>query len=155
MSFQITALERQRFAKFFAMSDEELAGNLAVRMTATKKPGFPCRVSLADAEAGDEVILVNYEHQDSASPYRAAHAIFVRNGVEQAHPAINEVPELFRSRILSLRASNSQAMIVAADLIDGKDLERALDRLLSDPAAAYVHIHYAKFGCYAARADRA
>jgi hypothetical protein len=155
MSFQITALERERFAKFFAMPDEELAGNLAVRIAATRKPGFPCRVSLADADVGDELILVNYEHQVGASPYRAAHAIIVRNGVEQARPAISEVPELFRSRMLSLRAFNSQAMIVAADLVDGEDLETALDRLLSDPAADYVHIHYAKFGCYAARADRA
>jgi|HubBroStandDraft_4_1064222.scaffolds.fasta_scaffold1602618_2 hypothetical protein len=63
MNFQITALERERFAKFFAMSDEELAGNLAVRMAAAKKPGFRCRVNLADAEVGDDLILVNYEHQ--------------------------------------------------------------------------------------------
>ncbi len=155
MSFQITALEHRRFAKLFAMSDEELAGHLAVRMTATTKPGFPCRVSLADAEVGDELILVNYEHQESVSPYRAAHAIFVRKGVEQARPAKGEVPELFRSRMLSLRAFDGRAMIVAAELVDGKDLGPALERLLSDPAAAYVHIHYAKFGCYAARAERA
>jgi hypothetical protein len=45
-------------------------------------------------------------------------------------------------------------MIVAADLVDGKDLASSLDRLLGDPCASYVHIHYAKFGCYAARADR-
>jgi len=107
------------------------------------------------AEVGDELILVNYEHQENASPYRASDAIFVRKEGEQAHPAINEVPEFLRSRILSLRAFNSQAMIVAADLIDGKELEQALDRLLFDPAIAYIHIHYAKFGCYAARVDRA
>jgi len=46
-------------------------------------------------------------------------------------------------------------MIVAADLIDGADLAPALNRLLADPAAAYVHIHFAKHGCCAARADRA
>ncbi len=46
-------------------------------------------------------------------------------------------------------------MIVAADLVEGQNLAGALDRLLADPATAYVHIHYAKFGCYAARADRA
>ncbi len=155
MAFQIAALEPRRFTKFFAMSEEELARNLAVRMTATRKPGFPCRVSLADAEIGEELILVNYAHQESASPYRAAHAIFVRRGVERAQPAIDEVPELFRSRMLSLRAFDSRAMIVAADLVDGKELESALDRLLADQAAAYVHIHYAKFGCFAARADRA
>jgi len=45
-------------------------------------------------------------------------------------------------------------MIGAADLIDGKDLGPALDRLLANPTAAYIHIHHARFGCYAARADR-
>ena len=97
---------------------------------------------------------MNYEHQPSASPYRAAHAVFVRKGIEQAQPAVNEVPELFKNRVLSLRAFTEQGMIGAADLIDGKDLGPALDRLLANPTAAYVHIHYARFGCYAARADR-
>ena len=124
MTFQISALDHHRFTKLFELSDSE------------------------------ELILVNYEHQSGNSPYRAAHAIFVRKGVEQAQPAVGEVPELFNNRALSLRVFNDQAMIVAADLIEGKDLGSALDRLLTNPTAAYVHIHYAKFGCYAARADR-
>ena len=155
MSFQIKALDHHAFAKYFEMSDDVLAANRAVRRIATTKPGFPCRVSLADADIDDEVILLNYVHQDGASPYRAAHAIFVRKGVEQDRPAIGEIPESLFTRPLSLRAFSDEAMTVAADLIDGKDLAPALERLLADPAASYVHIHYAKFGCYAARADRA
>jgi Protein of unknown function (DUF1203) len=155
MNFQIKALDHNRFAQLFAMSDTQLADMKAVRQTATSKPGFPCRVSLADAEIGEELILVNFEHQAGSSPYRAAHAIFVRKGAEQVHPDIGEVPELFLGRTLSLRAFDDQAMIVAADLIDGKDLGGSLNRLLNDPATDYVHIHFAKFGCFAARADRA
>lgn len=154
MAFQISALDHHRFTKLFELSDSELAANMAVRRTATTRPGFPCRVSLEDAEVGEELILVNYEHQPDTSPYRAAHAIFVRKGAEQARPAVGEVPELFKNRALSLRVFDDRAMIVAADLIDGKDLGSALDGLLANPTAAYVHIHYAKFGCYAARADR-
>jgi hypothetical protein len=154
MSFQITALDPGRFARYFNMSDTELTENRAARCIATTKPGFPCRVSLADADVDDELILVNYAHQDGDSPYRASHAIFVRKGVAQARPEVGEVPELFHSRALSLRAFSDQAMIVAADLVDGKVLASSLDRLLGDPCASYVHIHYAKFGCYAARADR-
>jgi hypothetical protein len=41
---------------------------------------------------GQELILVNYEHQPSNSPYRAAHAIFVPKGVEQAQPAPARCP---------------------------------------------------------------
>jgi hypothetical protein len=155
MSFQIKALAPRNFARYFEMSDAERAANRAVRVIATKKPGFPCRVSLADAEVGDPLVLVNFEHQAGDSPYRAAHAVFVREGVDEARPAVDEVPDLLRSRTLSLRAFDDRAMIVAADLVEGRALAPALDRLLADPAAAYVHIHFAKFGCYAARADRA
>jgi hypothetical protein len=98
MTFQISALDRQLFTKLFELPDSELAANMAVRRTATTKPGFPCRVSLEDAEVGEELILVNYEHQPSTSPYRAAHAIFVRKGVEQAQPAVGKVPDLFNDR---------------------------------------------------------
>jgi uncharacterized protein DUF1203 len=155
MNFQISALGHEQFAPLFSLSADKLADNCAVRCTATAKPGFPCRVSLADAEVGDKLILVNYVHQDAASPYRASHAIFVREGVERARPALDEVPELFRFRILSLRAFDDNGMIVTADLCDGKDLETLLVRQLALRTVAYVHIHYAKFGCYAARADRA
>jgi hypothetical protein len=155
MSFRITALDPQQFASLFDMSDDALRANQGARLIATEKPGFPCRVSLVDAEVGEELLLVNYEHQANASPYRAAHAIFVRRGAAQAHPGINQVPALLASRTLSLRAFDDHAMIVDADLVDGKELAGALDRLLADPAAAYVHIHYAKYGCYAARVERA
>ena len=155
MAFRICALDHRRFAHFFAMSDTELADNLAVRCVATTRPGFPCRISLADAEIGEEVILVNHAHQDGASPYRAAHAIYVRKGAEQARPAVGETPEFFRGRTLSLRAFDDRAMIVAAELVDGANLGPALESLLAIPAASEVHIHFAKYGCYAARALRA
>ena len=154
MTFQITALDHRPFARYFTMSEAELADNLAERRIATEKPGFPCRISLADAEIGDEVVLVNYSHQDGASPYRASHAIYVRKGAEQARPAVGETPEFFRTRMLSLRAFDDRAMIVAADLVDGANLGPALETLFAQPAVDYVHIHFAKFGCYAARADR-
>ena len=155
MSFQIKALEPARFLPFFSMSVGELAAHRAVRLTAETSCELPCRISLATAEIGDEVILLNYEHQQGISPFRASHAIYVREGVEQARPAIGEVPELFMSRMLSLRAFDDRAMIVAAELSEGRELAPALAELLAAPRAAYVHIHFAKYGCYAARADRA
>jgi hypothetical protein len=78
----------------------------------------------------------------------------VRKGVDQARPAVGEIPEQLRSRTLSLRAFDHQAMIVGADLVAGENLGPALDGLLAEPSVAYVHIHFAKHGCYAARADR-
>ena len=71
MNFIITALPEQDFECYFAMSGAELAGKLARRMVADEKPGYPCRVSLLDAEIGEEVLLVNYTHQLADSPFRA------------------------------------------------------------------------------------
>ena len=34
-------------------------------------------------------------------------------------------------------------------------IEDVIDRLFADPHVAYLHAHYAKRGCYAARIDRA
>jgi hypothetical protein len=63
----------------------------------------------------------------------------VRKGARNRVRRSAETPEVFRSRALSLRAFDVKAMIVAADLVDGKDPGPALERLLADPAAAYVH----------------
>src|SRR5437868_2471411 len=108
MTFQITALPAEPFAALFDLSDEALAERLAVRVIADAKPGYPCRVSLADAEPGEELILVNHQHQPSATPYQAAHAVFVRKGARQAQPEAGEVPEQLSSRMLSLRAFDGQ-----------------------------------------------
>mgnify|MGYP001801393802 CR=1 FL=1 len=69
MPFQIHALPRQPFAALFALSDSELRDRNMRRVTADTHPGFPCRVSLADADPGEELILLNHQHLDAASPY--------------------------------------------------------------------------------------
>jgi Protein of unknown function (DUF1203) len=46
-------------------------------------------------------------------------------------------------------------MIVGWELVDGKDLEAAIERLLASPQSVYLHIHYAAPGCYATRVERA
>jgi len=155
MSFRITGLPAEKFAPLFDLSDEELAARGAVRSTADDRtPGYPCRVSLTDAHAGDEVILVNYEHHPVDSPYRMRFAVYVRRG-EETYDAVDAVPEQLRIRTLAVRAFDADAMMVAWEIADGRHLMAAIERLLADPRAAYLHIHYAAPGCYAARAERA
>lgn len=155
MSFQIHALPAARFEPLFALPDHELAKRRATRMVADHKPGFPCRVSLADAEVGETVLLLNFEHQPADSPYRAAHAIFVRQGAEQAFPAVGEVPEVLASRLISIRAFDHRHYMTGADVVDGIRLAEAIPPFLDDPAVAYLHLHNARPGCYAARVTRA
>jgi len=154
MAFRISALDPEPFAPLFSLDEAALA-ECGARLVVADAPGaYPCRASLVDAEPGEELLLVNYEHQPADSPFRSRHAIYVRRNAVRAVPAVGEVPEQIRSRILSLRAFNEDGMIVAADLVDGREVEPMLDALLERPETVYVHIHFAKYGCYAARADR-
>jgi hypothetical protein len=155
VSFQISALPKSTFEHLFKLPWAELAAFRAVRMVANKKPGFPCRVSLADAEIGEEVILVNHEHQTADSPYRASHAVFVRQIANEVKPDANEIPEMLRARVLSLRAFDKAGMMVMTNLTDGNALEQAINEMFENTSTAYIHIHFAGAGCYAARADRA
>lgn len=155
MSFRITGLPAEHFAHLFALSDSELAEHAAVRQIADgRSPGVPCRVSLTDARPGDELLLVNYEHHPVDSPYRMRFAIYVRKG-EEIYDRVSEVPEQLRIRTLAVRAFDHDAMMVGWELVDGRELEAAIERLFQKPRANYLHIHFAAPGCYAARVDRA
>jgi hypothetical protein len=154
MSFRITGLPAERFTHLFALSDAELAAHGAVRRTAdARNPGYPCRVSLTDSRPGDELILVNYEHHEVESPYRMRFAIYVRKG-EETYDKVDEVPEQLRLRTLAVRAFDADAMMAGWELVEGRNLEAAIERLFANPRAAYLHVHYAAPGCYAARVER-
>lgn len=155
MNFQFAALSRGRFDPLFSMSDDTLALHGARRVIATQFPGFPCRVTLQDAEIGEQVLLVNFEHLEVDTPFRSRYAVYVREVGQQAQPAVNEVPEMLRTRTLALRAWTRDGMLAGADLAEGSDMERVITALFSIPEAAFIHAHFAKPGCYAARIDRA
>lgn len=154
MDFRITGLPAARFAHLFHLADAELAAHRALRRTCTEKPGYPCRVSLEDAEPGEAVLLVNYEHLPVDSPYRASHAIYVRELATRPFDAVNILPEALATRLLSLRAIDAQGLIVDADIAEGEAIEPLIRRLLGNEQVAYVHAHFARRGCFAARIDR-
>jgi len=154
MSFQVIPLPRDIFAPLFDLPDGALAARRAVRVRADAKPGFPCRISLADAEPGDELLLVNFEHQAADSPYRSSHAVYVRPHAAEARLPPDVLPPYFAGRTISLRAFDRDGMIVGAELSDGDRAATAIETLLAAPGAVYLHAHFAKYGCYACRIDR-
>lgn len=91
--FQIQPLSVAQFLPLFGVSDDVLKAHGIRAQIADKAPGFPCRVSLRDAEPGERVLLLNCEHQPADVPFRAS--------------------------------------------VD------------------YLHVHHARFGCYAAKVVRA
>jgi hypothetical protein len=111
-------------------------------------------VSLQDAAAGDEVILTNFIHLPSESPYRSTHAIYVRRAATTAASYSDSLPETLRNRLLSIRAFDAEDMLVSADVVEGGQAEVVIARFFQDPAIAFLHVHFAKPGCYACRIDR-
>jgi len=155
MAFRITGLSPDRFRHLFGLSDEELASHGVRRYLVDVTPGFPDRIEMRDAQPGETVLLLNHVCQPADTPYRASHAIFVREGATQTYDAVDEIPPVMRSRLLSLRAFDAEGMMRGADVVEGAVIEPLIARLFADPAVSYIHVHNARPGCYSGRIDRA
>ena len=155
MSFRITGLSPDPFRHLFGSPDAALLKHGAYRYVADECPGFPDRIELRDAEPGETLLLVNHVHLAADTPYRASHAIFVLENALEPYNRVGEVPEAMRRRTLSLRAFDQADMMVDGDLTEGADAEALIERFFVDPQVAYIHAHYARRGCYAARVERA
>lgn len=153
--FQLIPLPIERFVSLLAQSDEELQTTGVRRMVVDKKPGYPCRVSLVDAEPDEEVLLVPFTHQDVASPYRASGPIFVRVSAQTVKLEVDEIPTMFRSRLLSIRAYDAADMMVGAEVLKGSEIEEQIRRFFGDNRVEYLHLHNARPGCYNCRVERA
>ena len=155
MNFRVFGLPLAPFSPLFELDEQHLAAAGGVRRIVDASPGFPCRVSLRDAQLGEAVLLVNFEHLAVASPYRSRHAIYVRENASEYQPAVNEIPDVLQRRLLSVRGFDQAGMMIDADVVAGADVARTIRRLLGLPNSAYLHLHNAKPGCFAARVERA
>ena len=155
MSYRFRGLSAEPFAPLLGLSDSELEARGMRRMIADEKPGFPCRVSLEDAEPGERLILLPFEHQPAHSPYRAAGPIFVRESARETFDRSGELPPVLVGRMLSVRAYDPDGLMVHADIVDGADVEALLARQFARADTDYIHIHFARRGCYACRVERA
>ena len=153
MTYKILGLDPAPFRALFKLSGEELATRGMRRMTVTKKPSFPCRVSLVDREIGEKVILLNHISHDVANPYRASHAIFVADA-EQAE-FVDEVPPVFAPRVLSLRGFDSDGMMADALITQPGEADAGIRTLFGNPEIVTIHAHNAARGCFSAKIERA
>ncbi len=154
MTFQIHALDPSKFLPLYMLGDSELVPHRAMWVDADSEPGYPCRISLEDAPKGSRVLLVNFDHHPSDSPYRASHAIYVNPEAVQARPKPGVVPSSISSRLISWRAFDAEGLMVDADVLDGELLVSTLPDVFSNKDVEYVHLHNARPGCYAARVTR-
>ena len=149
MSFRIQGLSPAPFADLYGLSEAELGARGVIRYVAEDNSSFPDRIEMRHLAPGETALLINHVCQPAQTPYRATHAIFVREGAFEAFDEIDIVPEVFRPRMLSLRAYDERGMMIGADVVDGAVVEGLIERLLDNSAVSYVHAHNARRGCYA------
>jgi hypothetical protein len=153
VNFRIAALDNN-FNNLFNWGKSELASKGAIKIIVDEKPGYPCRVSLEDAEIGEEVILLPFKHHDTDSPYQASGPVFVRKNAIPANLEINEIPKMLLHRLLSLRVYDRKGMMIDARTTAGKELKEAIQDIFKNRSADYIHIHNASPGCYNCQVNR-
>lgn len=152
MAYRIRGLDPAPFEQLFGLTDDQLEALGMRRMTVTGNPGFPCRISLVDRPVGDSVLLLNHVSHDVANPYRASHAIFVADASPADH--VGSIPRVLRSRILSIRGFDRAGMMADATVAQPGEADSAIRTLFERPDIAYIHVHNAARGCFAAKVER-
>jgi len=155
MAYQLRGLEPALFEPLFELEAAALAARGMRWMRVDAPVGFPCRISLADAPVGEDVLLLPFTHQDSRSPYRASGPIFVRRGQQAAARFTGRLPPYLTLRSLSVRAYDAADEMIDADVVDGTQAEALIERYLALDAVQYLHVHFARRGCYACLVERA
>ena len=154
MTYRIEGLSRHSFEPLFALDDDQLASLRARRVTADADHGYPCRVSLQDARAGERLILVNHVSHDVPTPFRTSYAIFVREDAVDAPIYEDRLPPLFDGRTLGLRAFDAEGMLKGAALALPGEADQHIRTLFERDEIASIHAHNAAYGCFLAKIER-
>ncbi len=153
-TWYLGGLDHRPFQHLFEKSERELAALGIQRRWAGESGGHPCRISLSDPPSGSELLLLSHVHLPLHSPYHASGPIFVQRGVTRCVLPAGEVPPYVQRRMISLRAYDHAALMLAAQVCAGTDVPTLLDSLFADPAVAFVQLHNAAHGCFSCQADR-
>ena len=150
-AFQITGIHATEATTLIESATNNGSG---IQQIVDQYPGYPCRVSLEDAQIGETVLLFPYKHHDVDSPYQSTGAIYIRLAGEEAQLQPNEIPKMLIHRLLSLRVYDQNAMMIDARTTPGTELERYIKQIFSNPRAEYIHVHNAGPGCYNCQVNR-
>lgn len=154
MTYRIEGLAPEAYRELINLRDEALALRNARRVKAHSKPGFPCRVTLEDAEPGESLILFHHVSHDVHTPFRSAYAIYVRESAAEPACYVDETPPVFDGRALSLRGFNSVGMLRGALLALPGEADSKIRALFERPEIESIHAHNAAAGCFAAQIVR-
>jgi hypothetical protein len=154
MAYRISGLAPEIFQELFAFDEAQLTALGIRRVVAAESHGYPCRVSLEDAQQGETLLLLPYEHHRVAGPYRASGPIYVRRKADAAANFEDSIPPSLHRRLLSVRAYDAEGWMHAAEVVEGSALEVCITNFFAVAQIDYLHVHNARPGCYSCRVDR-
>ncbi|MGA9867621.1 MAG: DUF1203 domain-containing protein [Acetobacteraceae bacterium] len=116
----------------------------------------PCRHCLQYARAGQVVLLGSYNLPRPTGVYWTPSPIFVHADSCPHYERINDIPEIVRGSLVSVRAydAEDQCLYDLGQVSEGTVVDVPLRRALDDPRTAFVNIHTAKPGCMLCRVER-
>lgn len=154
MTYRIEGLPGDAYKELLGLDGEALARRNARRVTADSRPGFPCRVTLEDAEPGETLILFNHVSHDVPTPFRNAYAVYVRESAVEPARYVDQTPPVFDGRALGLRGFDAEGMLHGALLALPGEADSKIRALFESPEIETIHAHNAAAGCFAAKIVR-
>ena len=150
--FRCVPIDPASAARFRATGIDD-GGNRLRRMPAAHLS--PCRVCLRDAAVGEAVLLGSYHLPRPRGIYWTPSPIFVHAAPCTPFAATGTIPEIVRSRLVSVRAydAEDQCLYDLGHAGDGEGIDAPLSRALADPRTSFVNIHTAKPGCLLCRVE--
>jgi hypothetical protein len=146
--FRCRPIESETVERFRRTGRDDRDNPLRVR-----SPGpdsrCPCRNCLRYAENGERVLLGSYNLPRPQGVYWTPSPIFVHADPCEAYDSINQIPEIVRGALVSVRAydAEDQCLYELGHVGDGTEVDEPLQRALTDRRTAFVNIHTAKPGC--------
>jgi len=128
-------------------------GNTLAPIVADAPAAFPCRHCLRDAEPGERMLLASHSPFALPGPYKEVGPVFVHADA-CARFAGSELPLQLRRRLLAVRGYDRAQSLVDFAVVEGAAVDGELERLLARDDVAFVHVRFARPGCFAARIER-
>jgi len=125
-----------------------------LRVLVNPEPGNPCRFTLRQSPAGEELILMSYSPFKHDHPYREIGPIFIRRHGDAGYADVHRFPPEIDPATRVFRSYNAAEEIVDAH-VGTPDPAALIARLFANPLAECIHVRSLTYGCFTFKIERA
>lgn len=126
-----------------------------IRRIVTSGTGAPCRHCLQNGTAGETILLGSYNLPGPQGIYWTPSPIFLHERPCTRFDADNQVPDIVRTSLVSVRAydQNQMCLYDLGQVAPGPEADAPLAHAIADPRTDFVNIHTARPGCLLCRVE--